>query len=232
MDIFEATRSFLQEVLADKHATWYPVFPLQWRMFQVGQDEMVLEHLSQGAYLSIEVVAAGADENDSGSYSTYFRRLEDMWRDMYPLGGIHHGKPYGYGSIPGIGDPKVNLFPFQDDDIVESIYSETVRANFIQKMQEYDPSGTFRAGSGLRMLGLTDKKYTPKQFVGDSCELFQDGQCISGCCQSSVFLDDQCIPARQKKTGESCNADCECMVDTSGDPCRWEWTSWDQRCRD
>lgn len=186
---------------------------------------MLLEHLEPGRYLALENMALLV--NNDYEYSAYYRQLEDIWFGLFP-GTIHHGKAYGYGPIDGLStaeSPDIE-FPFQNDDILDSVYTEEVRSAFLEKMQYHDPSGTFRAGSVLRMLGVTEKKYTPKQFAGDRCENFQNDQCLSGCCNIIWGPAVDTCRSIDKAAGERCSTDCECA---SGN-CGWSLSNARNEC--
>jgi hypothetical protein len=180
MTLLEATRSYFQTLLDDPHSDWYPAFPVEWRIFDVKEDELQLEILPPGTYLAFENIALIL-ENDI-AYSRHHRILEAMWLGLVPGGSFNFGKEYAYGQIPGLGDDDGLYFPYQNDAILDKIFSPDVRAGFLASMQQHDPDGLFRAGSMLRLLGVSEEKYTPKQYVGGSCKQWGDAECLSACC--------------------------------------------------
>jgi hypothetical protein len=180
MLLFEATRSYFQTLLGDPHSDWYPALFVEWRIFDVKEDELQLEMLSPGTYLAFESIALILD-NDI-RYSKYHRILEALWMGLVPGGSFNFGKEYAYGSIPGLGDDKGLYYPYQNDAILDKIFSQDVRERFLASMEEHDPDGLFRAGSMLRLLGVSEEKYTPKQYVGGSCKQYGDAECLSSCC--------------------------------------------------
>ena len=226
MKLLDHSRTFLLDVFENGPGDWYPHLLLEWRLFDVKADEMTLESLSPGTYLGWEKLSLLVD--DDVLYSKYHKQLEDDWRAMYPGGGVHVGKAYAYGPVPGINGGGLE-FPFQDESILDSVFSAATKSDFISKMNDHDPSGVFKAGSMLRLLGINDINYTPKQYNGDSCEAFGDAECLSDCCRTPIFSKDYCV-AKSKNPDDSCVSDCECVVNTSGNPCRWFW--FRKKCRD
>jgi len=229
-EIFEISRNFLIQVKNDASSKWYPNLPLEWRVFTVEPDEMTLEHLTPGKYLSFELSALRAGK-DGLAPSRYLMALQEQWRERYPDAAIHHGKGYGYQNLPGYGSPE-DAVQYQNDDILDSVYTRAVREAFKQKMLQYDPTGTFAAGSFLRLLGMTTDKFTPKQYVGDQCLDFGNDDCISGCCDRVFFsaINNVCLPTG-KNANESCSETCECLPGLS---CKWgayPW-QWSYACRE
>jgi hypothetical protein len=97
-------------------------------------------------------------------------------------GSFNFGKEYAYGTIPGLGDDEGLYYPYQNDAILDKIFSQNVRERFLASMETHDPDGLFRAGSMLRLLGVSEEKYTPKQYVGGNCKQYGDAECLSSCC--------------------------------------------------
>jgi len=211
VDLFKQSRDFAKDII-DGFSDWYPTLPLDWRVITVQSDEMLLENLSPGKWLSWEYFTLSVDGDTTEN--NYLKQLEDMWRNSYPDAQVHLGKTYAYGSVAGVGK-----FPFQDDSVLDNIYTQAVKENFKASMDKYDPSGTFRAGSVLRLLGETSSKYTPKQYIGDSCEADEDAECINGCCdfQWNIFVEDTC-QRNDKSKNERCGRSCEC----ASNKCRWK----------
>jgi hypothetical protein len=83
-----------------------------------------------------------------------------------------------------------------------------VKNAFIDKMNNYDPTGLFRGGEGLRMLGFSSTvKFEPRESQGDHCDV--DAQCIDSCYTS---VTKQCIDAVNKLlSGTGCEANCQCQ---------------------
>jgi len=223
--IMIATRRYLKEIISRRSSSWYPNLPIEFRLFTVREDELLLENLSPGRYLAYENFDLTLRRNVH--YSKFHKELQDMWRSMYPGGGVHVGKEFGFGHVEGIGSED-DLYPFQDDAILDSVYSQPTRDAFIAKMNELDPSGTFSAGSTMRLLGLTTNKFTPRELTGGTCVEFGHVECFSGCCMPGEGV---CVPSN-KKVGDECRQDCECEVDTSGNPCRLATGDRGRRCRD
>mmetsp|Transcript_54982 Transcript_54982/g.116859 ORF Transcript_54982/g.116859 Transcript_54982/m.116859 type:complete len:311 (+) Transcript_54982:226-1158(+) len=165
INLLWATRMFLKNTIDRQDETpnaWLPILPYEWRIYTVTVEEMVLEHLEPRKYVLVENTALFV--NNDYEYWAYYKQLEDVWRSLYPdndAGAIHHGKTYGYGRVPGMGNGSGLEFPFQDDSIVDDVFGDAVRDRFVPLMERYDPTGTFRAGSALCMLRLTSAWYTP-----------------------------------------------------------------------
>ena len=158
--LLKKSRQFLFDILGDDKSNWYPHLPLDWRLFQVEENEMTLEHLVPGTYVGFEFHSLHSDTDPT--YTTYFTLLEEMWRMEFPEGQIHHGKQYGYAAVNTIHEVDEMVYhPFQNDAILDSVYSDQVKATFLEKMATYDPQGIFRAGAALRMLGISNIKYEP-----------------------------------------------------------------------
>jgi hypothetical protein len=98
--------------------------------------------------------------------------------NAFPEGGINHGKAYGYGQTDD-GQISNEFLLFQNDTLIESIKCVEIK-------NLYDPSGLFRAGSVIHMLGLTARKYTPKQNNGNAW--YCNSDCFSNCCVFTSFL--------------------------------------------
>ena len=230
-ELFAVSRAFLKAIVEDDGSIWYPNLPLEWRVYTVQPDEMTLEHLMPGKYVSMEQTALKVG-SDGLVALRYLHALQVRWRELYPNAAIHHGKGYGYKNLPGYGMSE-DVVQYQDDDILDSVYNMTVRQAFQEKMEEFDPSGTFAAGSFLRLLGLTTDKFTPKQYVGDSCFDFGNGDCISGCCDTTFFstINDVCLAAGSKALEEACRESCEC---SPGLTCKFgPWPhQWFHGCRE
>jgi hypothetical protein len=204
VDFFDVTRDFFLGLGRE----WNQYLPMEWRIFEVADDEMLLEHLQPGRYLNVELWTFRLE--DKYNFSRHYAELERLWRAQFPGGGIHHSKQYAFGPVEGVGQAG-DLFPFQDEAILDSVYPPQVRADFLAAMDLYDPKGVFRAGSVLRLLGLTDQKYSQKQFVGDTCR--SNSVCFSGCCDQVLLGDNTCVTT-DKDEGEACSADCECVAGT------------------
>lgn len=224
-DLLEATRQFLTEVKDDPNSKWYPNLPYEWRVYTVRPDEMTLEHLSPGKYVSLEMFTLRVGDDGLVS-SRYLKAVEDRWRELFPNAAIHHGKGYGYQNLPGYGGPD-DAVQYQDDEILDSVYTPEVQEAFKEKMLEYDPLGTFSAGSFLRLLSMTTYKFTPKQYNGDKCLDFGDSDCISGCCDRVLFnsINNICISSGDKDLDERCSESCECRdrLTCKWGPLPWEW---------
>jgi hypothetical protein len=198
---FEVTRDFF----IDLGRTWNQYLPVEWRIFQVAPDEMLLENLEPNrSFMNVEVWTIRLE--DRYDFSRYFAALQTMWQTQFPGGGVHIAKQYAFGPVEGVGQ-QGDVFPFQDDEALDSVFSEQTKSDFVAAMDLHDPDGVFRAGSVCRLLGLTDKKYTPKQFDGDKCK--SDAGCFSGCCDLALCA------ATGKGAGESCSANCECADEGS-----------------
>jgi len=214
VDLFKQSRDFAKDIV-DSNSDWYPTLPLDWRVITVQPDEMLLDNLSPGKWLSWEYFTLFVDGDTTDT--KYLKQLEDMWRSSYPGAQVHLGKAYGFGTVEGVGD-KDEEFPFQDDSILDNVFTPAVKQEFKSKMDQYDPSETFRAGSVLRLLEETDSKYTPKQFLGHTCEAYEDAECLSGCCDYKFLATDVCVRSDKPKN-ERCERDCEC----GSNNCRWYW---------
>lgn len=230
-ELLAVSRDFLKQVASDSGSVWYPNLPLEWRVYTVNPDEMTLEHLLPGKYVSIDLLALRAGDDGLAS-SRYLKALQDKWLEMYPDTAIHHAKGYGYQNLPGYGNPE-DAVQYQDDNILDSVYNLTVRTAFTEKMEQYDRSGTFAAGSFLRLLGLTPDKFTPKQYVGDKCFDFGNDDCISGCCDTTFFslINHLCLAGSSKGLDEACHESCEC---SPGLTCKFgPWPhQWFNACRE
>jgi hypothetical protein len=147
IDFFEITRSYFLSLGRE----WNQYLPIEWRIFQVLPDEMLLENLRPGkAHLNVEVWTIRLEGRYD--FSRYFAELEELWHTKFPGGGIHLAKQYGFGPIEGVGEAG-DVFPFQDDAMLDSVFSEQTKSDFLAAMDRYDPEGVFRAGSVLRLLG-------------------------------------------------------------------------------
>jgi FAD/FMN-containing dehydrogenase len=230
-EILDISRQFLQQIVNDSNSNWYPNLPLEWRVYTVQPDEMTLEHLEPGKYVSFDLLAlrVGADGLAS---SRFLKSLQEKWYEMYPNAAIHHGKGYGYQNIVGYGSSE-DAVQYQNDVILDSVYNGSVRVAFQEKMKLYDPTGTFAAGSFLRLLGLSDIKFTPKQYNGDKCFDFGDHDCISDCCGTTFFssVNNVCVMGESKTLNEACSAPCECIPGLKCDWGPWPW-EWSYACRE
>jgi len=155
--LLDMTRRISLEIIQDDNSKWYPDLPIDLRLFEVGPDEMLLEHHQTGTYVGFEFHALQR-ENDQ-VYTEYLTLIENKWYESFPNSQIHHGKQFGY-DIVEIDDDTTVYSPFQNDAILDAVYSEEVKVAFVEKMNKYDPNGIFRAGSALRMLGLSAVKDT------------------------------------------------------------------------
>ena len=155
--LLDMTRRISLEIIQDDNSKWYPDLPIDLRLFKVGSDEMLLEHYQTGTYVGFEFHALQR-ENDQ-VYARYLTLIENRWHESFPNSQIHHGKQFGYDMVESDDDTTV-YSPFQNDAILDAVYTEEVKVAFLEKMNKYDPKGIFRAGSALRMLGLSAVKDT------------------------------------------------------------------------
>ena len=101
------------------------------------------------------------------------KQIEDRWRNSFPEASIHHGKQFGYGATKYEGINEMSFSPYQNDHILDTVYTEDVKLTFLEKMTKYDPKGVFRAGNALRMLGISElKDAPPESAVLDSVQSF------------------------------------------------------------
>ena len=155
--LLDMTRRISLAIIQDDNSKWYPDLPIDLRLFKVGSDEMLLEHYQTGTYVGFEFHALQR-ENDQ-VYARYLTLIENRWHESFPNSQIHHGKQFGYDMVESDDDTTV-YSPFQNDAILDAVYTEEVKVAFLEKMNKYDPKGIFRAGSALRMLGLSAVKDT------------------------------------------------------------------------
>ena len=142
-EILDISRQFLQQVVNYSSSKWYPNLPLEWRVYTVQPDEMTLEHLEPGKYVSFDLLTLRVG-SDGLSSSRFLMALQEKWYKMYPDAAIHHGKGYGYQNLAGYGSSE-DAVQYQNNAILDSVYNESVRVAFQEKMKLYDPTGTFAA---------------------------------------------------------------------------------------
>ena len=172
--LLEMTREISMEIINGDDSKWYPDLPADWRLFQVGANEMTLEHHKPGTHVGFEYHALKRESDPA--YNNYLKQIEDRWRNSFPEGSIHHGKQFGYGATKKKkyeGNNDMAFSPYQNDDILDAVYTENVKLTFLEKMTKYDPKGVFRAGNALRMLGISELKDAPRgSAVLDSVQSF------------------------------------------------------------
>lgn len=224
-ELLKMSREFLRQITNNPYSNWYPNLPLEWRVYTVQPNEMTLEHLTPGKYVSADLLALRVGSDGLAS-SRHLMALQEMWRERFPGTAIHHSKGYGYQRLPGYGHPG-DAVQYQNDEVLDSVYSLEVRKAFKAKMQQYDPTGVFAAGSFLRLLGMTDDKFTPKQYNGDGCFEWGDNDCISGCCDKVLFdsVNHVCLPIG-KGLNEECSETCECSPGLSCRLGAWPPEDW------
>ena len=231
--VFEATRAQLVEWTNAKASDWYPSLPLQWRIITVQPNEMTLDNLEPGRWLSIELETLAETKDKKYEYSPYHYALERLWHGLGYKTRNHHGKAWGFGPVDGIRD---YFFPFQNDTMANAFYNSSSRKAFSSLMEKHDPKGIFRAGAALRLLGLSKDKYTPKSYVGETCKDFESSQCIgpnedisAGCCCNKLFVCAsswmKCVPTTKEK-GQACRLNCECKANT----CQWSFHDQSDIC--
>jgi hypothetical protein len=203
-----ASWTYFAGIIADDESNWYPSLALEWRIITIKPGTLMLEHMAPGKYISLELVNV-KDTTPQQYHLPYFKQLEDVWYAAFSATPgaipIHHGKSWGLSTFGSLANP----YPFQNTAMVNGQYSSGVRSAFIAAMNNYDPSGLFRGGEGLRMLGLSSIGYEPRGTHDDKCDV--DAQCVDGCCTAFTKM---CYDARNKLPGgEACEAHCMC---TSG----------------
>jgi hypothetical protein len=212
-----ASWSFFRDVINNPSSTWFPTLALEWRIITIKPGTLLLEHMIPGKYISLELVNI-QDTTPQQYYLPYFKQLEDTWyasigaiRGQIP---IHHGKSWGLDYVSGLTNP----YAFQNSAQISNTYTTAVKNAFIDKMNNYDPTGLFRGGEGLRMLGLSSTvKFEPRGSQGDHCNV--DAECIDSCCTS---VTKQCIDAVNKlASGVGCEANCQCQSGVC-----FPWVCW------
>jgi hypothetical protein len=220
----DATRTWMHNIIAKSSSTWFPTLPIEWRYVDVTAGTQLLEHLTPGRWIAMEIVNAW-DATVEQAHLPYFLQLEQLWKASAPGPvAIHHGKSWGldYSSYSA-----TTPFPFQNQTVISSIYSTAIKSTWISKMRQYDPSGIFSSGAALQMLGLNTVGFDPIQTTTPSnvgsCTV--NSQCApvsgaepQGCCCTNVNLCK--VPTTQDLNscsvvrvglGQKCRMDCECQ---------------------
>ena len=201
---------------------------LFWRVFQIKTEDigqMTLEHLTQpGYYIGAEVQTVRLfTPQYRKNYTYYFQQIEELWRTTFnttTYNNNHHGKAYAYGKVDIANSNE--YIPFQNDTIINSMYSDDVKTKFINLMNELDPTGVFRAGSVVRMLGLSTDKYSIQQYNNDTCYYPNvDATCYSSCCSRQYVKGLRfrlspssyiCKPRLNQTFNTVCTSDCDCIA--------------------
>ena len=215
-NLLDKTRTILKATIANAGSIWYPNFPVEWRIITVDADttDVVLEHLTPGRYVSFEIVNLRDVREERNVHASVFASLETAWNTVVAGGtpAAHHGKEWGYATLGSLPRP----YPFQNNAMANRFYSSATRSAFISVMNSYDPTGVFRAGEGLRLLGLVSTKFDTRNFGQESsqfpgCTTWGNSWCFSGCCnKDNIFVNfNQCT---EKKSGlfGKCYTKCQC----------------------
>lgn len=206
-----AARTVLKTAIAAS-GNWMPTLPCEFRFVDVSANTLVLEHLAPGRYISMECVNLRAVNGEQNYHGPFWQQIEDAWRTITSGGAPegHHGKEWGMGPLGALPRP----YPFQMASDVSAFYTSATKSAFIAAMNAYDAQGVFRAGEGLRLLGLSSVTFDAREYHGGDCSTFKDAGCINGCCCQNIL---GCWTQSYNKCTDTkrgflklCSMNCEC----------------------
>jgi hypothetical protein len=187
--LLDGTKSILEEAIYYQNAEkpWYPSLLVTFRFIYVDSDpaapKMLLENLSPGTYVAFETEDIKG-LFPGGGQRAVFQRLERFWKSVNEQAApsVHVGKEYAYSKLDCLADP----YAFQDTTAISNVYATAVKKKFLQAMSQYDPRGLFRAGSALRLLGISTVTFDPRNNLGEACTDSSDCYGSDLCCCSNI----------------------------------------------